>query len=128
MDISKAIHYEFNSIGILTTKVHPVMSSSDWVAPYLIYRTSDNDNIKTIEKFETLNITQFELDFYHNTYSELMVLKALVITKAKSLLLRIIGQNSIFCQDVKLDDGYEDYDYDTNLFHAQITINVSYNK
>ena len=128
MKISKAIHYEFNSISVLEDKVHPVMSSDEWVAPYLIYRTSDNTVMKTQTKFEKLNIVQFELDFYHNSYSQLMTLKELVINKAKSFLLSTIGEESLFCQDIDIDDEYEDYDYDTNLFHGQITINISYNK
>lgn len=128
MKISKAIHYEFNSVSILDGKVSPVMCADDWVAPYLAYRTTDNEVMKTQTKFEKLNMVQFELDFYHNSYSQLMTLKGLVIDKAKSMLLSTIGEESLFCQDIDIDDEYEDYDYDTNLFHGQITINISYNK
>ena len=126
--IRKALKHEFNSVSGLSGKVFPVKAQEGTEAPYLTYQLQDNERHRVQNGFDGLVDIEFEIDIFHSTYASLVALKNLVIAKVKTFQNSSIGTEGLYCQSVIIDDEFEEWDEDTNLYHGQITIILSYNE
>ena len=126
MDLGESLKIEFESIAALNGKVYPVMAPQKTVAPYLTYEHGKTD--RNTELLGTANLleSQYQIEIYHSSYLNLMVLKKLVLTKINSFNLRNLAMTGPYCQQLEIINDFETYENLVFLYKGIIEFDINY--
>lgn len=126
MNIEEALTYELQEISGLSMKVFPLIAPEGIITPYCIYEMFNTDRIMSLNQFEDLIDIEFQIVIYHDTYKQAKELMDLIILKIKSFLLRNLANSNIYCQNVQIDNEFENFDFESRKYESSIDIQISY--
>lgn len=124
MSIESALTTELQAITGLSKKVFPLVAPEGMTTPYCVYEMNDTTRIMSLRQFDGLAEIEFSIAVYHDTYKQSKELMDLVVAKIKSFLFATLG-SSYYCQNCKIDNEIETYDYETKKYQCQIDIQIT---
>jgi hypothetical protein len=125
MSIETALTQELQSVTGLSNKVFPIVAPEGIEAPYCVYELNDINRVMSLRQFDGLADADFSISVYHNTYKQAKELMDLVLTKIKSFLFYSIG-GTYYCQNCKIENEIETYDYEPRKYQCQIDIQITF--
>jgi hypothetical protein len=125
MNAEEAIRYELNTISGLYKKVFPLIAK-DTLPPYLVYEMLDKERVQGLNAQGLITTADYDLVFYHTTYSLLKALSDLIVAKIESFPLRVIGTAGPYIQQVEITDHSELYLDAIPMYAGTITFTIHY--
>ncbi len=111
----------------ICSKVFPLTATEGTTAPYIIYKSSEGRNLKTLGGNLDLKEVSCELDILATSYSNMKSLAKQVIEKLKSFELRNIGTSGPYIQELTFDDDSPElYESEVFLYRKIISFNISF--
>lgn len=122
MDLEQSLHYELASISGLSTKVFPNTSQQGTTTPYCVYVLVSTDREQELTGHNGMVEARFDIHILHKTYANLKSLMDLVIAKLKTFNLRTIGQNGVFIQQAEIDNEFENFQPNIEVYQGTIEV------
>lgn len=129
MFIEEALMYELSSIQGLQRKVYPIVAQQATTVPYLTYRLNTGEIVRNLLSHDSLKMSNYQLDFFHSTYANLVSLRRLVINKIKTWERTNLGGTGPYIQACTIEEEpIETYDDETELYQCTIEIQICYDE
>lgn len=126
MDLGESLKIEFESIAGLNGKIYPLMAPQKTPAPYLTFEHGRSERNEELLGPANLLESQYQIEIYHSSYSNLMTLKKLVISKINSFNLRNLASTGPYCQQISIENDFEAYENAVFLYKGIIEFNINY--
>jgi hypothetical protein len=124
MNFEEALVVEFNLILGLENKVFPLRATEGIDPPFLLYISSDGEQLQTLTGFhESIAIT-CEIHVIANYYAELKQLTKAVIESIKSFQGRVIGIDGPLIKSVFYEQPTEMYEPEVRFYRASFDLRV----
>ncbi|MDB1924061.1 hypothetical protein PMY56_13630 [Clostridium tertium] len=125
MFIEEVINIELSKI--LNNKIFPVNAPKDIPLPYLTYQASNGENLRSIDgNYSNVFNSNFDIDLYCKTYSELKLKTELVLTTLKGMWNKT--NDSIYIQAIRVGEPTELYEHEVDCYRSNIEIQIFYSK
>lgn len=126
MDFEKALAYELQTIPSLQGKVFPQMAEENTKPPFVVYVSSDGENIMTLSGPTEMTELTCEIHVVAETYEQLKSLVPTIINRTKTFFQRIIGRNGPLIKSVSHVEPVEEIDNNANYYRSSFDIRVRY--
>lgn len=126
MDIEQSICYELGTITGFANKVFPNASKQGTVTPYCVYVLTNTTREQELTGHNGLVEARFDIYILENGYSKLKSSMALFINKLKTLNNSNIGIDGVFLQQLDIENEYETYQPNVDLYQGTIEIVAYY--
>lgn len=127
MTFEEALRTELINITTLNNKVYPLNAPEGTVAPYIVYKSSEGLNDKSLNGFLESKEVSCELDVIHNSYANMKTLAKLIMDKLKSFEERTIGTAGPHIEELTFDDDCPElYESEINQYRKTINFKVSF--
>ena len=111
----------------LNNKVYPINAPENTSLPYLTYQASNGENLRSIDgNYSNVFISNFDIDLYCKTYSELKVKTELVLKTLKGIWNKTVDK--IYIQAIRVGEPTELYEHEVNCYRSNIEIGIFYSK
>lgn len=123
--MEKALRYELSKIPELKNKIFPTNAPKDMKSPYLVYviRKSLGKDLNGITKDRKSYVL---LNILCDSYSQMKDLTKKVESLIITFPLRSIGENSLYIEDLTLDEIGEVYEKELDLERGIIPFTIYY--
>jgi hypothetical protein len=126
MDFEKALAYELQTIPNLQGKVFPQMAEENTKPPFVVYVSSDGENIMTLSGPTEMTELTCEIHVVAETYEQLKSLVPTIINRTKTFFQRTIGRNGPLIKSVSHVEPVEEIDNNANYYRSSFDIRVRY--
>ena len=126
MDFEKALAYELQTIPDLQGKVFPQTAEENTKPPFIVYVSSDGENIMTLSGPTEMTELTCEIHVVAETYEQLKSLVPTIINRIKSFFQRTIGRNGPLIKSVAHIEPVEEIDNNANYYRSSFDIRVRY--
>ena len=126
MDFEKALAYELQTIPSLQGKVFPQIAEENTKPPFVVYVSSDGENIMTLSGPTEMTELTCEIHVVAETYEQLKSLVPTIINRTKTFFQRTIGRNGPLIKSVSHVEPVEEIDNNANYYRSSFDIRVRY--
>jgi hypothetical protein len=126
MDFEQALAYELQAITGLAGKVFPQSAEEDVKPPFVIYVSSEGEQIMTLAGPTDMTELTAEIHIVAESYEQLKSLTKAVLDRLKSFFRRNIGQNGPLIKSLSHIEPVEDIDSNLNYHRSSFDIRVRY--
>lgn len=126
MDFEKALAYELQTIPDLQGKVFPQTAEENTKPPFVVYVSSDGENIMTLSGPTEMTELTCEIHVVAETYEQLKSLVPTIINRTKTFFQRTIGRNGPLIKSVSHIEPVEEIDNNANYYRSSFDIRVRY--
>jgi|RhiMethySRZTD1v2_1073278.scaffolds.fasta_scaffold670685_1 hypothetical protein len=126
MDFEKALAYELQTIPDLQGKVFPQTAEENIKPPFVVYVSSDGENIMTLSGPTEMTELTCEIHVVAETYEQLKSLVPTIINRTKTFFQRTIGRNGPLIKSVSHIEPVEEIDNNANYYRSSFDIRVRY--
>ena len=124
MSFETGLREELMEISGLSNKVFPLIAPEGTDSPYLVYRSSEGVNDKTLTGFLASKSVSGEVDVVCSSYGEMKQITSGVIQHLQSFVGRTIGTSGILVKDIMVGEPLEMYETQVNMFRCNIEFTV----
>ena len=111
---------------ILSGKIFPLEAPTNIQMPYIVYSHDRSEREDDLDSQQATYMAQYQIDIYHNRYSDLKALKKQVLDKLKALTMCSIGDVYVENLDILTDFETIEGTTDFRIYRGIIEIEVSY--
>ena len=112
---------------VLKNKVYPINAPEGTLLPYLTYQASNGENLRSIDgNYSNVFNSNFDIDLYCKTYSELKVKTELVLKTLKGIWNKTVDK--IYIQAIRVGEPTELYEHEVDCYRSNIEIVIFYSK
>lgn len=113
-----------NAIPQLANKIYPLRAPEGFVAPFVIYVQSEEENDKDLEGYEPTISASYEVNVVAGNYNDLKRLGK----QARNTILSLVGQQADErkIQDIEISFSGEIWEKEVQLFRKSIQFTVYY--
>lgn len=112
---------------VLGEKVYPINAPEGTNFPYMTYQASNGENLRSIDgNYSNVFNSNFDIDLYCKTYSELKVKTELLLKILKGIWNR--ATDELYIQAIRVGEPTELYEHEVNCYRSNIEIQIFYNK
>ena len=112
---------------ILENKIYPINAPEGTLLPYLTYQANNGENLRSIDgNYSNVFNSNFDVDLYCKTYSELKVKTELVLKTLKGIWNKTV--DGIYIQAIRVGEPTELYEHEVNCYRSNVEIQIFYSK
>ena len=126
MNFEKAMVIELNTVTSLSGKCFPLIAPKGSLAPFLVYRKTSIDHVKTLNGFSGKSKSTYEIFLLAQSYDDLQDMTDALTDKLKSFLGRVIGTGGPAIEDIGIKHNGDGYAIEAELYRADLTIDIKY--
>ena len=122
MNFEQALVVEFNTITELENKVFPLYATEGIKPPFLIYVSSEGEQVKTLDGFTLFTEIACELHVVAYSYSQMKDLARKVMAKVQNFLGREIGDSEVRIKSISYDQPEEVYEEEIKYYRSSFDV------
>ncbi len=126
MDFEQALAYELQAITGLTGKVFPQRAEEDTKPPFVVYISSEGEQIMTLSGPSDMTELTCEIHVVTNSYENLKILTKAVIDQINTFFQRVIGLEGPKIKSISHLEPVEDLDTNLNYHRSSFDIRVRF--
>jgi hypothetical protein len=126
MNFEQALSYELQAINGLSGKVFPQIAKENIKPPYVVFISSEGENIMTLSGPTNMIELTFEIHVVTESYEKLKSLTKAVLDRIKSFFQRHIGQNGPKILSLSHVEPMEDMDENLNFYKSSFDVRVRF--
>jgi hypothetical protein len=112
--------------SIFGQKVYPLQAAKDAKPPFVIYQSSEGQEMKSFDGYLVTKEIEVELNVIDLTYASMKTKAIATLEKIKSFQSRKIGGNTgVYVQDVTYEEPVELYETEVDWYRTRISFRVT---
>jgi hypothetical protein len=118
MNFEESLRYELATITGLEDKVYPLNASEGVEPPFVVYVSSEGEEIQTLDGYTGLTEITTEIHVVAASYDELKRFERAVIDKMQTFFGRIIGIDGVYVKSFSYTEPTETHENETGYERA----------